>query len=89
MVLGFCATQWQCEFMKEKAEAGDAVAQCDLGLRYAIVQAHAWMNNASANGHESAKKNLGILEKKMTPEQIAEAMKLAREIFERIQAKKK
>ncbi len=46
-------------------------------------------NNASANGRELSKEHLSGVEKLMTPEQIAEAMKLAREIFERIQAKKK
>ena len=85
------------KWYRKSAEQGDADAQNNLGVMYAkgsgvlkdSVQAHAWFNNASANGYEDAKENLGILEKKMTPEQIAEATKLAREILERIQAKKK
>jgi hypothetical protein len=40
-------------------------------------------------GDERAKEIRAIIEKSMTPEQIAEAMKLAREIFEWIEAKKK
>jgi hypothetical protein len=35
------------------------------------------------SGHEGARKNLKIAEKQMTPEQIAEATKLARERFEK------
>ena len=85
------------KWFRKSAEQGNAIPQFFIGAMYAngdgvlkdIVQAHAWMNNASANGNRDAKKNLGILEKKMTPEQIAEATKLAREILERIQAKKK
>ena len=38
---------------------------------------------------EDAQRILGPIEKEMTPEQIAEATTLAREILERIQAKKK
>ena len=82
---------------RKSAEQGNADAQCSLGVMYAngigvqkdSVQAHAWMNNASANGNEGAKKNLSIMEKSMTPDQKAKATKLAREILERIQAKKK
>ena len=46
------------------------------------------MNIASAKGEVDAKKNLGVIEKSMTPEQKAEATKLAREILELIEAKK-
>ena len=85
------------KWYRKSAEQGNANGQYNLGKMYAngdgvlkdSVHAHAWTNNASANGDESAKKNLGILEEKMTPEQKAEATKLAREIFEWIQAKKK
>ena len=52
------------------------------------VEAHAWYNNASANGDEAAKKNLSDIEKTMTPDQISDANKLAREIFNRISTKK-
>jgi hypothetical protein len=85
------------KWFRKSAEQGNAVAQCNLGLMYAngdgvlkdSVQAHAWYNNASANGNEGAKWHLSTLEKEMTPEQKAEATKLAREILERIEAKKK
>ena len=38
---------------------------------------------AAASGQEQAKKNLEIVERQMTKEQIAEATKLARERFEK------
>ena len=81
---------------KKMAEAGDASAQFILGLMYDngdgvrkdSVEAHAWYNNASANGDEEAKKNLSNIEKTMNPDQISDANKLAREIFNRISTKK-
>jgi TPR repeat protein len=79
------------KWFRKSAEQGIAEAQLNLGVMYDngegvlkdSVQAHAWWNNASANGNEQAKENLSIIEKNMTPEQIAEATKLAREIFNR------
>ena len=69
------------------AEQGNAFAQYNLGLMYDegkgvlqdYVRAHMWWNIAASNGIESAAKNRGIVAKKMTPAQIAEAQKLARE----------
>jgi TPR repeat protein len=58
------------------------------GVPKDLVQAHVWWNIAGANGHEDAKKNLAVVEKKMNPEQKAEAEKLAREIWEKIEARK-
>ena len=77
---------------RKKAEQGDADAQSNLGFMYGngtgvpkdLVQAHVWFNIAGANSHEDAKKLLAIVEKDMTAEQKAEAMKLARELFERL-----
>ena len=84
------------KWYRKSAEQGNAKAQFNLGVMYKngdgvlkdFVQAHAWYNNASANRNENAKTNLGFLEREMTPEQKAEAMKLAREIFERVEPKK-
>ena len=81
----------------KSAERGNAFAQYKLGFMYYKgngvlkdpVEAHAWSNLASAGGYEKGRKLLAIIEAKMTPEQKAEATKLAREILERIQAKKK
>ena len=69
------------------AEQGYADAQVNLGVMYALgqgvvedkVYAHMWSNIASSNGIEQAKENREYLTKKMTPSQILEAQKLARE----------
>jgi hypothetical protein len=76
------------------AEQGNADAQSNLGERYAegrgvqqdYVQAHKWFNltvsRFSASGadkREQAVKNRDIIASIMTPAQIAEAQKLARE----------
>jgi TPR repeat protein len=39
------------------------------------VEAYKWHNLAAAQGNETAKENKGIIAKKMTSEQIAEAQK--------------
>lgn len=78
------------------AEQGDAAAQSTLGVRYHkgeglpkdLVQAHVWINIGGANGDESAKNKMPDLEKEMTSEQKAEAMKLARELFAKLPKKK-
>lgn len=41
--------------------------------------AHMYSNIAAVSGYKDAVKNRGIVEKKMTPSQLAEAQKLARE----------
>jgi TPR repeat protein len=69
------------------AEEGDALAQYNLGVMYAngqgvpqdYIQASMWVNLAAAQGQEEAVKGREILTKEMTPEQIAEAQRLARE----------
>ena len=53
-----------------------------------MVEAHAWLNIASAQGIEVAKKSLSKVEELMTKDQIAEATKLAREYFEKYGKKK-
>jgi len=49
------------------------------GLPQDWVQAHMWYNLAAAQGLEPANKLRDSLAKKMTPAQIAEAQKMARE----------
>ncbi len=70
------------------AEQGIAVAQLNLGWMYKegqglpqdYVYAHMWTNIAASSGKsKSASKNRDIIAKLMTPAQIAEAHKLARE----------
>ena len=84
------------KWYRKSAEQGNALAQFTLGNMYEngdgvlkdSVEAHAWYNNASANGSEAAKINLSNIEKTMNPDQISDANKLAREIFNRISTKK-
>ena len=69
------------------AEQGSAVAQGNLGAKYAFgsgvlkdyVRAHMWGNIAATNGNELGAKLRDDFEKKMTPSQIETAQKLARE----------
>ena len=69
------------------AEQGYPYAQFNLGFMYTkgqavpqdYVMANMYWNIAGASGYDSAVKNRGIIEKKMTPSQVAEAQKLARE----------
>jgi len=85
------------KWFRKSAEQGDSLAQGILGFEFYLgesvprdlVQAHVWCNIAAANGYELAKEALAAIEKEMPPAQKAEATKLAREIFERIQAKEK
>ncbi len=49
------------------------------GVTQDYVQAHMWFNLAAARGLKFPEKRRDRLAKKMTPAQIAEAQKLARE----------
>jgi TPR repeat protein len=69
------------------AEQGHVPAQYNLGLMYRNgegvlqdnVYAHMWWNIVASEGNETAKKGRDIIAKQMTPSQIEEAQKLARE----------
>jgi len=69
------------------AEQGNAYAQGNLGVRYAFgegvpkdyVYAHMWGNLGASNGNEKEGKLRDFVAKQMTPTQIANAQKLARE----------
>ena len=66
-------------------------AQLNLGVKYANgegvleddVTAYAWFNIATANGDANAKKNKGIVAKKMTADQIAKAEALVKEMLKK------
>ena len=81
------------KWLLKAAEQGHAFAQSHLGHNYQngrgviqdFVQAHAWLNVASANGWSKASKDRDELAKNMTPEQIAKAQELAKEYFEKYQ----
>ena len=69
------------------AQQGDAAAQDNVGSLYELgegmpqdyVLAHMWFNLAAAHGYEGADKDRDTVAKLMTPDQIAEAQRLARE----------
>ena len=69
------------------AEHGDAGAQYILGVLYATgqgvpqddVQAHMWVSLADAQGYKLARRARDELARRMTPAQITEAQRLARE----------
>jgi TPR repeat protein len=66
---------------------GNAVGQYILGFMYSngqgvpqdYIEAHAWFALAAAQGDKDAAKSRDEVAKRMTPAQIAEAQKLARE----------
>jgi uncharacterized protein len=53
------------------------------GVPQDYIQAHRWFNISSANGNPEAENLRNTVSKEMTPEQIAEAQKLAKEWFEK------
>ena len=76
------------EETKTRAEKGDDIAQVNLGYMYAngegviqdIVYAHMWLNIAASEGNETAKVYRDdVIAIGMTPSQIEEAQRLARE----------
>jgi TPR repeat protein len=76
---------------RKAALQGDSDSQVNLGVMYLLgqgvlqdyVQAHMWFNIAGANGDATGINNRDIVAEKMTPDQIAEAQKLAREWIEK------
>ena len=73
------------QIMRPLADQGDVTAQTVVGLMYYFnyggdyVSAHMWFNLAAAQGNAFAEMFLKDTADKMTPAQIAEAQKLARE----------
>jgi len=73
------------KWYRQAAELGETGSQRDLGLHYLrgegvlqdYIQARLWLGLAAAKGDTGAAKALGRLEKKMTPNQIAETERLA------------
>ena len=73
---------------KANAEAGDVIAQTNLGLMYGTgqgvgennVTAYAWWDIAATNGDQNAKNNKSIVAKKMTPAQITKAGEFVKEM---------
>jgi len=75
------------KWYRKAAEYGHAGAQFGLGSGYFLgrgvpedyIKAYMWLLLANGQGHEKAVKGLDVIKEKMTPAQLAEAEKLARE----------
>ena len=75
------------KWFRQTAEQGDARGQLNLGTMYDTglevlkdpAVAYMWYNLAGAQGQKMAGENRDRLEKQMTPTQVAEAQRLARE----------
>jgi TPR repeat protein len=74
-------------FYREAGDRGNNAAQSNLGAMYAEGQgvpqnfllAHMWLSLAAASANRIAIKNRDIVAGHMSPEQIAESERLARE----------
>ncbi len=79
--------QMALSWFRRAAAQGDALAFAKLGLMYEqgrgvpqdFIQAHMWYNLSAAHGEKRALERRDALTKQMTPAQIAEAQRLARE----------
>ena len=79
------------KWYRKSADQGNALAQFNLGLMYRkgwgvpkdYVLAYMWFNISATNGDKDVEKSRDIVEKKMTPQQIADAQKLSREWLEK------
>jgi len=75
------------KWFSQAAEQGDAEGQVALGMLYALgrgvesdlVQANKWITLAAEQGNDEAKAALAQLSTKLTPSQLAESQKLAKE----------
>jgi TPR repeat protein len=75
------------KWYRKAAEQGHAIAQSNLGVMYRdgegvsrdYVEAHKWFSLAATREYKMGADWRDILAKKMTPAQIAEAQRLARE----------
>jgi uncharacterized protein len=75
------------KWYRKAAEQGSALGEGPLGIMYMLgqgvpqdyVSAYMWFNLAAAQGDQRAAEGIGVLAQHMTPAQIAEAQKLARE----------
>ena len=91
LAVGAQAQTPEVDALRARAEQGDAEAQYKLGVRYAegrgvvqdYVQAHIWLNVAASRQIGEERKVSAdardALARLMTPAQLAEAQRLARE----------
>jgi uncharacterized protein len=75
------------KWYRKAAEQNFVLAQDNLGICFLkgdgvaedLVEAYKWLLLAARQGDEDAKKNMTVLESKLTPEQIAEGQTRARD----------
>ena len=75
------------KWYRKAADQGFEPAQANLGISYAdgegvpkdFVEAYKWLNLASTQGWSAAKRKLAEIQQLMTPQQIADAQRQARE----------
>ena len=90
---GICIQQDSPEALKwyrRAAEQGVTEAQYNLGIMYFsgdgipkdIMQAYTWIDVAALGGNERAQDSRDLIESEMSPEQIEEARKLAKEFWQ-------
>jgi len=77
----------QNSYIRRKAHQGDAMVQYNLGVLYAtgwgvpqdVIEAHLWLSMAAAQGNKMAAQEHDRVGMKMTPDEIAEAQRLAQQ----------
>jgi hypothetical protein len=77
-------------WFRKAADQGHALAQYNLGSRYAngegvpenSIRAYVWWSMAKTQGHTDATENLEILKPQMTKQQIADGQALAAKCYE-------
>ena len=87
LVLGAAGLRRSRKVVKSSRSAGDTPAQRLLGLMYRKgqgvpmdnVRAHMWLNLVAMKGDAEDVKIRDIIAKRLTPQQMAKAQKLARE----------
>ena len=85
------------KWFRKAANQGYATGQAKLGFMYFLgrgvlqdyVQAHMWLNLSAAHGDKNAPKDRDRVARRMTPAQIAEAQRLAREWMAAFNKRKK
>ena len=85
------------KWYRKAADQGYVMAQHSIGYAYRTglgvlkdyVTAYAWYSLSAFNGNEKGQENRDRLAKEMTPEQIAEAQELSKELLKQIEENKK
>ena len=82
----------ELKWLRAAARKGNAQAQSNLGVAYTKgqgvvqddVRAYAWFSISAQAGNEAAMTNRNVVEKRMTPKQIADAQQLTLVCLQRL-----